>query len=278
MQRVAGSLCLAILCSVASGAHAVPITSYHTTFTDAAGNAVSGTITATLDLYTLPFVEQVGQPALAAQFDVGVGRDFTVYVPPAFVGATWEATIPGGNAAQDWVLAKDGLSGLAPYPIQDAVMTVDALGDGCGSGLNGTFVNGIFAMVRRGTCGFAEKVTAIEGDNGVGVLIVNWAPDVTDPSLPPAQHISLGTAPPPSIPVVFLSYAAGARILAQQQPGFGGLSDTILYLDFAARWDPDVVEVAEPSALSLLAAGLLLLVWGGRAGRLTASQAPARRI
>jgi hypothetical protein len=243
IRSLVRSICCAVMLAIAHGASAVPITSYRTTLGDGSGNLVTGTVTATLALWHGPFAGG-GAASLVREFDAGIGNDFTVFVPRANVSGAWEAVIPPGAGFFDFDRALPGLSVVAVRPI--GVSDVDSLNQWCAP--SGGFVNGVFAMAARGTCGFAEKVSNIEAANGVGALIVDTAPGG-------AQAFSLGLVTP-NIPVIFMSRDAGAFFL----PRFVDGDSVLPYVSFSARWDPDPVAVPEPATLSLLLSGFVSLL------------------
>ena len=224
----------------------------HTVLFDSNGNPVPGTLTATLDLWALPFN---GPLTKVDSFSFGVGNDFSLVVPQAIVDshASEEITIPHGNSPHgDWVLAQPGLNGVSMYPFGffSGIGTDPAsLADWCATPLTSggqalSFVNGIFVMALRGNCTFAQKVTNIDASYAVGAIIVNNIQNAGASSISPFG-INQG------IPVIGLSYERGAQIIALDE-------HNVVYLDFAARWDPD--PIPEPATLVLLSAGLALTV------------------
>ena len=105
-SRCVGILVLAILSLLSQTAEASAITTFHTVLFDSSGNAVPGTITASLDLYIRPYgasggscCSPLGPATLVDQFSLGEGSDFTVFIPTAIVDthASWIVPIPTGS-------------------------------------------------------------------------------------------------------------------------------------------------------------------------------------
>jgi hypothetical protein len=94
-----GAVVVTMLALGTGSAGATPVTSYHTVFADSNGNLVSGTITATFDLWLRPFDRGVNQsPTLLTQLSLGPGSDFTVAIPRAVIDThqSWVMPIPLG--------------------------------------------------------------------------------------------------------------------------------------------------------------------------------------
>jgi hypothetical protein len=244
----------ALAVGLSSTAWASPITFVHTVLFDSQGNAVPGTITASFDLYTRPYGASgsiccgpTGPPTLVDQFSLGIGSDFSVVIPTAIVDThtSWVMPIPTGSfGATAWPWP--GLDQLAQW--FPHALDIAHLYDWC-SPVSGGFSDGIFIIGLRGTCTYETKVTNMQLANGVGAIIVNTTP------LQGAPAIGLFGFTP-DIPVIGLSYERGEQIMAALLNPGADTSLDLVYIDFAARWDPDPVPTPEPASLALLGVGL----------------------
>ena len=199
------------------------------------GNAVPGTITASLDLYTRPYgsvgsggLAPLGPATLVDQFSLGLGGDSGSSSRQRSLTRTRHGRCPFPPVRSESRLARDGPElGRAGVP--------GSLGRGrslewCSLPSHG-FADGIFVIAQRGNCSFADKVENIQTRNGVGALIVN--------NIPAAG--AMGMAFPgftPSIPVISLSYERGQQIMAALNATGTDTTPDLVYIDFAARWDP----------------------------------------
>ena len=141
-----------------------------------------------------------------------VDKDYRL--PPPRVPGVFRQTAPDEVAydeGQDFLAAGDS----AKATVEDAVVNVDLNLDdledstsGCEAEDFGDEVSGNIALVRRGTCPFADKVLNAQAAGATGVIIMNQgnAPDrigLLDPVLGDAAD---------TIPVVFVTYTLGVDL------------------------------------------------------------------
>ena len=141
-----------------------------------------------------------------------IDKDYRL--PPPRVPGVFEQTAPNEvvyQEGQDFLAAGDSAKAV----VEDAVVNVDLnLGDleastsGCEAEDFGSEVDGNIALVRRGTCPFADKVLNAQAAGATGVIIMNQgnAPDrvgLLDPVLGDAAD---------TLPVLFVTFDLGVEL------------------------------------------------------------------
>jgi len=123
-----------------------------------------------------------------------VETEFTDYI----ITADWGLDLEDGFAYGDLVLVDDGSA---------------AANEGCGALVNGAAVDGNIAVVLRGTCDFSTKALNAQNAGATGMIIIN------NQGASPAALGAGASAAQITIPVVMVSQADGADLLAQLQGG-----------------------------------------------------------
>jgi PKD repeat protein len=110
----------------------------------------------------------------------------------------WGAPLADGYAYGDLVLVDDGTA---------------AGSEGCGALINGAAINGNIAVALRGTCDFSLKAFNAQNAGATGLIIIN------NQGTSPASLGAGGSAAQVTIPVVMVSQADGAALLAHLDGG-----------------------------------------------------------
>jgi hypothetical protein len=112
--------------------------------------------------------------------------------------------------------------GLSAAPVTaDLILFDDGTGDpndGCEAALNAGALNGNIAIIRRGSCTFADKIMAAQNLGAIGVIIVN--------NQGGAAVAMGGTDPGISIPAVMMMQSEGEALIAEIVNG-GSMNVTI---------------------------------------------------
>lgn len=110
----------------------------------------------------------------------------------------WGADLSAGYAYGDLVLVDDGTANSE---------------EGCNALVNGGAVNGNIAVATRGTCNFSLKALNAQDAGATGLIIIN------NQGTSPAELGDGGEGPQVNIPVIMVSQADGADLLAHLQGG-----------------------------------------------------------
>jgi hypothetical protein len=123
-----------------------------------------------------------------------VETEYTNYI----LTAGWGGSLENGYSYGDLVLVDDGSA---------------AGQEGCGALINGAAINGNIAVAVRGTCDFSLKAFNAQNAGATGLIIIN------NQAASPTQLGAGGSAGSVTIPVVMVSQADGADLLAHLQGG-----------------------------------------------------------
>ncbi|HET9033796.1 MAG TPA: PA domain-containing protein [Dokdonella sp.] len=121
-----------------------------------------------------------------------------------------DATAQPGEVAQAFygpLLPATGLAGMAAL-VNDGSANP---GEGCGTVLNATQVQGRIAVVKRGTCGFEQKTRNAAQAGAVAVLILNNRAETPGDPLPVAGGFDYTL----HIPTATVAYQTGLTLLSQ---------------------------------------------------------------
>jgi PKD repeat protein len=124
----------------------------------------------------------------------GVETEYLTYI----LTNGWGAPLADGYAYGDLVLVDDGSA---------------AGSEGCGALINGAAINGNIAVALRGTCDFSLKAFNAQNAGATGLIIINNQANA------PASLGAGGSAAQVTIPVVMVSQADGAALLAHLNGG-----------------------------------------------------------
>ena len=141
-----------------------------------------------------------------------VDKDYRL--PPPRIPGVFEQTAPDEVAydeGQDFLAAGDSAQAVVADAVVNVDLNLDDLEDstsGCEAEDFGDEVSGNIALVRRGTCPFADKVLNARAAGATGVIIMNQgnAPDrvgLLDPVLGDAAD---------TLPVIFVTYDLGVDL------------------------------------------------------------------
>lgn len=123
-----------------------------------------------------------------------VETEYTTYTETS----GWGGDLTAGYAYGDLVLVDDGTANAE---------------EGCNALVNGAAVNGNIAVIVRGSCNFSLKALNAQDAGATGVIIINNQGNA------PGQLGDGGEGPQVNIPVVMVSQADGAALLAHLQNG-----------------------------------------------------------
>ncbi len=123
-----------------------------------------------------------------------VETEYTTYT----ITTGWGADLGSGFAYGDLVLVDDGTA---------------AAEEGCNALTNGAAINGNIAVATRGTCNFSLKALNAQDAGAIGLIIIN------NQGNSPQELGDGGEGPQVNIPVVMVSQADGADLLAHLQNG-----------------------------------------------------------
>jgi len=158
---------------------------------------------------------------VANDFTYGLGLDFTVVTGTGF------ADVTARLSAVDLLIPSVGNS-------TSGCEAVDFLG----------FAVGDIALIQRGTCAYADKVTNAVAAGAVGVLLFN---EGNSPGRVDAEFVTMAPASLPTTPVFFASFPVGDAL----RSGFlSGRTDYTIRMKLAP--DDLVAPVPEPATLALL--------------------------
>lgn len=107
----------------------------------------------------------------------------------------------------------NNITGASTTPVTGNLIIVDdgtlKPTEGCNALVNAASVSGKIALIKRGTCGFVQKIQQAQDAGAIGVIMMNHNNPDNDPNYAPYVVMGGSSTPAFTIPSVFVNYQDG---------------------------------------------------------------------